>query len=305
MLFQQKTIKKDIQAIGVGLHTGETINLSLRPATPDTGIVFRRVDLNRRVCIPARSEYVVSTKLSTTIGKDKAQISTIEHLLSAIAGLGIDNLYVDVDASEVPIMDGSSGPFVFLLQSAGFKKYDIPKKFVRIKKVVEVTDGDKWARLEPFHGFKVSFTIDFDDHPVFKVYPKSIDLDFSSVSFVREVSRSRTFGFLSDYDRLREQNLAKGGNLNNAIVVDDYHILNEGGLRSKDEFVKHKALDAIGDLYLLGHNLVGAFAAEKSGHFLNNQLLKKLLSDKKAWDIVSYEDPEQAPAINFIPATAE
>ena len=302
IVIKQKTIKNSIRAKGVGLHQGEKISITLRPASPDTGVIFRRADLSHPLEIPARSEYVVDTRLSTTLGKDSYSIATVEHLLSAIAGLGIDNLYIDVDTSEVPIMDGSAGPFIFLLQSAGIQEQDALKKFIRIKKTIEIIDGDKWARFEPYHGFKVSFEIDFDEHPVFSSHPKRVSLDFSSASFVKEVSRSRTFGFLKDYDKLRTLGLVKGGSLSNAIVVDDHRILNDGGLRSRDEFAKHKVLDAIGDLYLLGHNLIGSFAAKKSGHYLNNQLLKKLLTDKNAWEVIVYEKPEETPAINFIPA---
>ena len=287
------------------MHSGVKVYLTLYPAPPDTGVIFRRVhpDSKPTVDIPARSEYVVDTRLSTTLGKDSVRISTVEHLLSAVAGVGIDNLYVEVSSDEVPIMDGSAAPFVFLLQSAGIEEQNVSKKFIRVKKTIRVEDGDKWAMLEPYHGFKVSFEIDFGDHPVFKTNPNKVVLDFSEISFLKEVGRSRTFGFLKDYDKLRSMNLAQGGNLSNAIVIDEHRILNEGQLRSKDEMVKHKALDAIGDLYLLGYNMIGFFSAKKSGHYLNNQLLKELLADKEAWEIISYESPEEAPVINFVPVS--
>ena len=304
-MLKQKTIRNPIRAIGVGLHSGEKISLKLRPAPPDTGVIFYRTDLKNPLEIPARSEYVVDTRWSTTIGKGGVHISTVEHLLSAMSGLGIDNIYVDVDNIEIPIMDGSAGPFVFLLESAGLQEQDAMKKFIRIKKTVEVRDDEKWARFEPCNGFKVSFSIDFNFHPIFKECPQKVELDFSKVSFANKVSRARTFGFLRDYDQLRAMNLVKGGSLSNTIVVDDHKILNEGQLRSSDEFVKHKALDAIGDLYLLGYNLIGAFSANKSGHYLNNMLLKKLLKDKAAWEIISFDDAKQEdiPMINFAPVT--
>lgn len=293
-MIKQRTLKNVIRATGVGLHTGEKVYLTLRPAAPDTGIVFRRVDLDEPVDIPARSEFVGDTQLCTTIAKGDVRVSTVEHLLSAMAGLGIDNAYVDLSAPEVPIMDGSAGPFVFLIQSAGIEEQNAPKRFVRIKRPVVVEEGDKWVRFEPFDGFKVSFSIDFD-HPVFQTHTRTSSLDFSTTSFVKEVSRARTFGLLKDVERLREQNLALGGSLDNAIVVDDYRILNEDGLRYEDEFVKHKILDAVGDLYLLGHSLIGAFSGYKSGHELNNRLLQTLLADTEAWEIVTFEDSERLP----------
>ncbi len=301
-MYKQKTIKNSIGAVGVGLHLGEKVNLTLRPAAPDTGVIFRRVDVDEPVDIPAKSDYVVDTVLSTTLGCGNLKISTVEHLLSAIAGLRIDNLYVDVDSEEVPIMDGSAGPFIFLLESAGIEEQNAAKKFIRIKKSVSVFNDDKWARLAPFNGFKVSFKIDFNFHPVFRACPNKVELDFSAVSFVKEVSRSRTFGFMSEYDALRKKNLVKGGNYSNAIVVGEHRILNEdNNLRSRDEFVKHKVLDAVGDLYLLGHNLIGAFSASKSGHYLNNLLLKKLLGDSAAWEVISFENEEDIPIINLTP----
>jgi UDP-3-O-[3-hydroxymyristoyl] N-acetylglucosamine deacetylase len=293
-MIKQRTLKNVIRATGVGLHTGEKIYLTLRPAAPDTGIVFRRVDLDTPVDIPARPEFVGDTQLCTTVCKDDVRVSTVEHLLSAMAGLGIDNAYIDLSAAEVPIMDGSAGPFVFLIQSAGIEEQNAPKRFVRIKRPVVVEDDDKWVRFEPFDGFKVSFSIEFD-HPVFETHTRTAELDFSTTSFVKEVSRARTFGLLKDVERLRESNLALGGSLDNAIVVDDYRILNEDGLRYEDEFVKHKILDAVGDLYLLGHSLIGAFSGYKSGHALNNRLLRALLADAEAWEIVTFEDTDNMP----------
>ena len=293
-MIRQRTLKNVIRATGVGLHTGEKVYLTLRPAAPDSGIIFRRVDLDEPVEIPATPENVGDTTLSTTLIKDGVRISTVEHLLSAMAGLGIDNAYVDLNAAEVPIMDGSAGPFVFLIQSAGIEEQNAPKRFIRIKKEVKVEDGDKWVRFEPFDGFKVAFTIDFD-HPAFKEGSQIAEVDFSTTSFVREVSRARTFGFMNQIEQLRANNLALGGSLDNAVVVDDYRILNEDGLRYVDEFVKHKILDSIGDLYLLGHSLIGAFSGHKSGHALNNELLRALLAQEDAWEEVTFEDEGIAP----------
>ena len=280
-MIKQRTLKNVIRATGVGLHTKKKVYLTLRPAAADRGIVFRRVDLEPPVEIEAKPENVGDTRLSTTLVKGDVRISTVEHLLSAFAGLGIDNAYIDVSAPEVPIMDGSAGPFVFLIQSAGIEEQNAPKRFIRIKKAVIVEEGDKWARFDPFEGFKVSFNIDFE-HPVFKSRKQETVIDFSSTSFVKEVSRARTFGFMRDYEQMREMNLALGGTQDNAIVLDDYRILNEDGLRYEDEFVKHKVLDAIGDLYLLGRSLIGAFSGFKSGHRLNNCLLRALLANKEA-----------------------
>lgn len=298
LMIKQRTLKNVIRATGVGLHTGEKIYLTLRPAPVDSGIVFRRVDLDPVVEIPARAENVGDTRLSTTLIHDGVRISTVEHLLSAMAGLGIDNAIIDLSAPEVPIMDGSAGPFVFLLQSAGVQEQEAPKRFIRIKRPVLVEDGDKWARFEPFDGFKVSFAIDFD-HPAFHGRAKQATIDFSTTSFVKEISRARTFGFMRDIEALRANNLALGGSMENAIVVDDYRILNDDGLRYEDEFVKHKVLDAIGDLYLLGRSLIGAFSGHKSGHALNNQLLRTLKAQQDAWELVTFEDGEQAP-ISFM-----
>jgi UDP-3-O-[3-hydroxymyristoyl] N-acetylglucosamine deacetylase len=293
-VIKQRTLKNTIRATGIGLHTGEKIYLILRPAAVDTGVVFRRVDIEPPAEIKACPEYVGDTRLSTTLIKGEVKISTVEHLMSAIAGLGVDNIYIDLSAPEVPIMDGSAGPFVFLIQSAGIVEQDAPKRFIRIKKKIRVEQGDKWAQFEPYDGFKVGFTIDFD-HPAFKDPSRHVVIDFSKTSFVKEVSRARTFGFLRDVEMLRNRNLALGGSLDNAVIVDDYKVLNEDGLRYKDEFVKHKILDAIGDLYLLGHSLIGAFIAYKSGHDMNNYLLHQLLATEEAWEEVTFND-DRTPA---------
>lgn len=293
-MIRQRTLKTAIRATGVGLHTGKKVYLTLRPAPVDTGLVFRRVDLDPVVEIHASPENVGDTTLSTCLMKGGVRISTVEHLLSAMAGLGIDNAYIDVSAPEVPIMDGSAGPFVFLLQSAGIEEQSKAKKFIRIKKTIKVEDGDKWAMFEPFDGFKVSFEIAFQ-HPVFASHSQQAVIDFSATSFVKEVSRARTFGFMNDIEYLRSHNLALGGSMDNAVVLDDYRVLNEDGLRYEDEFVKHKILDAIGDLFLLGNSLVGAFTGYKSGHALNNQLIRALKADKTAWELVTFEDANAAP----------
>jgi UDP-3-O-[3-hydroxymyristoyl] N-acetylglucosamine deacetylase len=302
-MIRQRTLKNVIRATGVGLHTGKKVLLTLRPALPNTGIIFRRVDLDPPVEIAARAENVGDTSLCTSLASGTVRISTVEHLLSAFAGLGIDNAYVDVSAAEVPIMDGSAGPFVFLIQSAGIELQDARKRFVRIKKAVSVSDGDKWARFEPHHGFKVSFSIEFD-HPFFHQHSKFAELDFSTTSFVREVCRARTFGFMREVELLRKRNLVLGGSLDNAVVVDDYRVINEEGLRYEDEFVKHKVLDAIGDLDLLGNNLIGAFSGHKSGHALNNRLLRALLAQADAWERISFENPEEVPIAFTHPALA-
>ncbi|WP_419835630.1 UDP-3-O-acyl-N-acetylglucosamine deacetylase [Endozoicomonas atrinae] len=293
-MIRQRTLKNIIRATGVGLHSGEKVYLTLKPAPVDTGIIFCRTDLDPVVEIPAHALNVGQTTLCTSLHKDGIRIDTVEHLLSALAGLGIDNAYVEVSAHEVPIMDGSAGPFVFLLQSAGIQEQNAPKKFIRIKEDVTVTDADKTATFKPYDGFKVSFTIDFD-HPVFKSRSQTASIDFSSTSFVKEVSRARTFGFMRDVEYLRSQNLALGGSVDNVVVVDDYRILNEDGLRYHDEFVKHKMLDAIGDLYLLGHSLIGQFVGHKSGHELNNKLVRTLLANEKLWEIVTFENAEVSP----------
>lgn len=302
-MIKQRTLKNVIRATGVGLHTGEKVYLTLRPATSDTGIVFRRIDLPEPVEIRACPENVSDTRLSTTIESNGARVSTVEHLMSAFAGLGIDNAYVDLTAAEVPIMDGSAGPFVFLVQSAGIAEQSAPKRFMRIKKRIRVEDGDKWACFEPFEGFKVSFGIEFN-HPTFRNSTQNASVDFSTTSFVKEVSRARTFGFMGDLEALRAAGLARGGGLDNAIVLDDFRVLNDDGLRYDDEFVKHKVLDAIGDLYLLGHPLIGAFSAHKSGHSLNNRLLRELIVNQEAWELITYNENDEAPIafIRTIPA---
>lgn len=297
-MIKQQTLKNTIRATGVGLHTGDKVYLTLHPAEINTGIRFRRIDLAQPITIPATPENVGETMLSTTLVQGKVKISTIEHLLSALAGLGIDNAMIDVSSAEVPIMDGSAGPFVFLIQSAGVVEQNSPKQYIRIKRSIRVDEGDKWAEFEPFEGFKVTFTIDFK-HPAFPEHLKTAIMDFSSTTFVKEVSRARTFGFMKDIEFLRENNLALGGSFDNAIIIDDDKVLNEDGLRYADEFVKHKILDAIGDLYLLGHSLIGQFKGYKSGHSLNNKLLRVLLANQDAWEIVTFENEEKAP-LSFI-----
>jgi UDP-3-O-[3-hydroxymyristoyl] N-acetylglucosamine deacetylase len=297
-MIKQRTLKNVIRATGVGLHTGKKIFLTLRPAPANAGIIFRRIDLDDPVEIEAKPDNVGDTMLSTSLVKDGVKISTVEHLLSALAGFGIDNAYIDLSSDEVPIMDGSAGPFVFLIQSAGVEEQNAPKCFMRIKETVRVEDGDKWAMFEPFEGFKVGFTIEFD-HPMFHEDICKAEIDFSTTSYVKEVSRARTFGFMREVELLRENNLALGGSLDNAVVVDDYRILNEDGLRYEDECVKHKILDAIGDLYLLGHSLIGSFTGFKSGHALNNRLLRELLARESAWELVNFEDEVDLP-ISFM-----
>ena len=297
-MIKQRTLKNVIRATGVGLHTGKKIYLTLRPAPANAGVIFRRIDLDDPVEIEAKPDNVGDTMLSTSLVKDDVKISTVEHLLSALAGFGIDNAYIDLSSDEVPIMDGSAGPFVFLIQSAGVEEQNAPKQFLRIKETIRVEDEDKWAMFEPFEGFKVGFTIEFD-HPMFHDGNCKAEIDFSTTSYVKEVSRARTFGFMRDVELLRENNLALGGSLDNAVVVDDYRILNEDGLRYEDECVKHKILDAIGDLYLLGHSLIGSFTGFKSGHALNNRLLRELLATESAWELVSFEDEVDLP-ISFM-----
>ncbi|ANG61958.1 UDP-3-O-[3-hydroxymyristoyl] N-acetylglucosamine deacetylase [Marinobacterium aestuarii] len=294
-MIRQRTLKTSIKASGIGLHTGEKVYLTLKPAAVDTGILFRRVDLDPVVEIEARADLVVDTTLSSNLSFGGARVATVEHLMSALSGLGIDNACVELSAEEVPIMDGSAAPFVFLIQSAGIVEQDAPKQFIRIKREISFSADDKVATFKPFDGFKVGFTIEFD-HPAFSDRNMEACLDFSSTSFVREVSRARTFGFMRDIEYLRSKNLALGGSFDNAIVVDDHRILNSEGLRYDDEFVKHKILDAVGDLYLLGKSLIGEFVGHKSGHYLNNMLVRKLLENQDAWDIVTFEgDDAQAP----------
>jgi len=301
-MLRQRTLRNPIRATGVGLHTGHKVYMTLKPGPMDSGILFRRVDLDQPVEIYARAENVGETTLSTTLVQDGVRISTVEHLMSAIAGLGIDNVIVELSSDEVPIMDGSAGPFVFLIQSAGIQEQDAPKKFIRIKQPVLVQDEDKWARFDPYDGFKVSFGIDFD-HPIFEAGKQVAAIDFSTTSFVKEVSRARTFGFMRDIEYLRSRDLALGGSMDNAVVLDDYRVLNSEGLRYDDEFVRHKILDAIGDLYLLGHSLIGSFTGYKSGHALNNKLLRTLLKEQNAWEMVIFEDKGDAPIsyVNAVP----
>ncbi len=293
-MLKQRTLKNTIRATGVGVHTGEKVFLTLKPAPVNSGIVFRRTDCNPVVEIPAKAEYVGDTSFCTTLVKDGVRIGTVEHLLSSMAGLGIDNAIIEVSAPEVPIMDGSAGPFVFLVQSAGIKEQAATKRFIKILKPIEVKDNDKSARIEPYEGFKIDFKIDFD-HPVIRNGGQESTLEFTSMSYIKMVSRARTFGFLSDFEWLREKNLASGASLDNAIVLDEYRVLNEDGLRYENEFVRHKILDAIGDLYLLGHPIVGAFYGVKSGHTLNNKLIRALMADQTAWEIVSFENKVDAP----------
>lgn len=302
-MIRQRTLKNTIRATGIGLHTGKKVYLTLSPAPINAGVVFRRVDSTPPVVIPSHPLNVQHTELATSLGKDGVRVSTVEHLMAAFAGLGIDNCYVDVSSDEVPIMDGSAAPFVFLIQSAGILEQGAPKRFTRIKKAIEVRDGDKWARFEPFNGFKVKFTIDFD-HPVFKDGPQTTEMDFSTTSFVREISRARTFGFMKDIEALRQRDLALGGSMDNAIVIDDYRVLNQDGLRYSNEFVRHKVLDAIGDLYLLGHSLIGSFSGYKSGHALNNRLLRELLVNEAAWEQVVFDDENTAPISYMQPQEA-
>jgi UDP-3-O-[3-hydroxymyristoyl] N-acetylglucosamine deacetylase len=294
-MLKQRTLKKSISATGVGLHTGDKVKMTLLPAAPDTGIVFRRVDLPDSAEIKVQPQYVCDTRMCSALEHAGVRIATVEHLMSALAGLGIDNIIVELTAGEVPIMDGSSGPFVFLLQQAGIVEQAAPKKFIRIKKTVEVYDGDKWVRFDPYFGFKIDFTIDFA-HPVFEHTGNNVKIDFADNSYIKEVSRARTFGFMHEVEALRSMGLARGGSLDNAIVLDEYRILNNDGLRYDDEFVKHKTLDAIGDLYVLGHPLLCAFTAYKSGHALNNQLLRTLMADAEAWEYATFDKAEEAPS---------
>jgi UDP-3-O-[3-hydroxymyristoyl] N-acetylglucosamine deacetylase len=293
-MVKQRTLKTMVQATGVGLHTGEKVYLTLRPAAVNSGIVFRRVDLPRPVDIPAEAHAVNDTRLSTCLEAHGARVATVEHLMSALAGLGIDNAIVELSSSELPIMDGSAGTFVFLLQSAGIIEQSAAKKFIRIKKTIEIKEGDKWVRFDPFEGYKLSFTINFA-HPVFANTVQSATVDLGTQSYVKEVSRARTFGFMQEVEYMRSQGLALGGSLDNAIVMDEYRVINPDGLRFEDEFVKHKMLDAIGDLYLLGHPLIGAFSGYKSGHALNNTLCRALLADETAWEFTTFDTAEEAP----------
>jgi UDP-3-O-[3-hydroxymyristoyl] N-acetylglucosamine deacetylase len=306
-MLQQRTLKSLTRAVGVGLHSGQRVELTLRPAQPDTGIVFRRVDLVQPVDIPVTAEAVTDTRLASTISNGGAKVYTVEHLMSACAGLGLDNLYVDITAEEVPILDGSASSFVFLLQSAGIVLQKAPRRFIRLLKPVEVREGEgdklKWARLSPYHGFKLSFEIDFD-HPAVDSSGQRVEFDMSTGNYQRDIARARTFGFTKDVETMRASGLALGGGMDNAIVMDDYRVLNVGGLRYDDEFVKHKILDAMGDLYIVGKPLLAAYSAFRSGHALNNKLLRALLAQRDAWEVVTFEDERQAPAGFAQPAPA-
>lgn len=294
-MVKQRTLKNPVRVTGVGLHSGEKVTLGLRPAPANAGIVFRRTDVKPVEEIQARADLVYDTRLSTCMEQNGVRIATVEHLMSAFAGLGVDNVYVDLDSAEVPIMDGSAGTFIFLLQSAGIVEQPAAKKFIRIKKTIELKQGDKWVRFEPYNGYRLTFTINFA-HPVFTGTKQHVIVDLGEESYVRDISRARTFGFMQDVENMRAQGLALGGSLDNAIVMDDYRVLNADGLRFEDEFVKHKVLDAIGDLYLLGHPLIGAFSGYKSGHAMNNALLRALLADEEAWEFATFESLEQAPS---------
>ena len=298
-MLAQRTLKSLTKAVGVGLHSGQRVELTLRPAAPDTGIVFRRVDLPEPVEIPVRADSVTDTRLASTIANGGAKVHTIEHLMSAAAGLGLDNLYVDITAEEVPILDGSAASFVYLLKSAGIVEQGAPRRFIRIIKPVEVREGEgsrlKWARLDPYHGFKLSFQIEFD-HPAVSATGQAVEFDLGSGQYSREIARARTFGFTRDVEMMRSHGLALGGGLDNAIVLDDYKVLNADGLRYQDEFAKHKILDAMGDLYIVGKPLLAAYSAYRSGHALNNQLLRALLAQPDAYEIVSFEREREAPA---------
>jgi len=302
-MIRQRTLKNVIRATGVGLHTGEKVFMTLRPAAVNTGIIFRRVDLDPVPEIDAFATNVGDTSMSSTLIEAGVRVATVEHLLSAFAGMGIDNCYIDLSAAEVPIMDGSAGPFVFLIQSAGIQEQTAAKRFIRVLEPIEYRFEDKWARLEPFEGFRVSFKIEFN-HPVFKSHTSFASVDFSTTSYLKEVSRARTFGFMRDLEMLRDRKLVLGGSMDNAIVLDDYRVLNEDGLRYEDEFVKHKVLDAIGDLYLLGHSLIGAYSGFKSGHELNNQLLRQLLRQPNSWEEVTFDEEQGAPISYLHPVQA-
>jgi len=301
-VLRQRTIKSLVRTQGVGLHSGQRVELTLRPAAPNTGIIFRRTDLPEPVEIPAQAQQVGDTRMASTLiapdpaGGEAVKVATVEHLMTALAGLGIDNLYVDVTAAEIPILDGSASSFVFLIQSVGVEEQSAAKRFIRVKRAVEVSDGDKWARLDPHFGFKLGFSIDFG-HPAIDATVQQVEVDFAQQSYLSAIARARTFGFMQDVEALRSHGLAQGGSLGNAIVMDEYRVLNSDGLRSDDEFVKHKILDAIGDLYLIGHPLLAAYSAHKSGHALNNILLRALLADENAWEMVSFAQRREAPRL--------
>ena len=302
-MLRQRTLKNIIRATGVGLHSGEKVFLTLRPAPVDAGIVFRRVDLDPVLELPARADLVTETVLCTGLSREGGKVMTVEHLLSALAGLGIDNCYIELSAAEVPIMDGSAGPFVFLLQSAGVAEQDAPKKFIRITRPVEVRDGDKVARFEPYDGFRLGFTVVFN-HPAIPAAQSRAEVEFSTANYIKEVSRARTFGFMHDLEYMRERNLGLGGSMDNAIVLDEFRVLNEDGLRYADEFVRHKILDAVGDLYLAGHAILGAYEGYKSGHALNNQLVRALMAEQSAWEIVTFPGEQDPVPASYRPAAA-
>ncbi len=293
-MVRQRTLANEVKTAGVGVHTGQMVYLSLRPAPVNTGIVFRRVDLNPVIEIPAHASNIGDTSMCTCLAKEGARVATVEHLMSAFAGLGVDNVYVDLTEPELPIMDGSAAPYVFLIQSAGLAEQNSPKRFIRVKRRVTVKDGDKKAQLTPYEGFKVSFGIHFN-HPAFNETNQYASVDFALSSYTKEIARARTFGFLSEYEYIRQNNLALGVSLDNTIVLDDYKVINKDGLRYEDECVKHKILDAVGDLYLLGHPMIGAFSGYKSGHALNSRLLEKLLNYPDAWEMVTFEDSATIP----------
>jgi UDP-3-O-[3-hydroxymyristoyl] N-acetylglucosamine deacetylase len=293
-MLKQRTLKTVIRASGVGLHGGVKVNMTLRPAAPDTGIVFRRVDLPEPKDIPASALLIGDTRMCSCLEVDGVKVGTIEHLMSALCGLGIDNAWIDLDAPEVPILDGSASPFIFLIQSAGIEEQAAAKKFIRVTRPIEVRDGDKWARFEPYEGYKLAFSIVFN-HPAIDKSAQKAEIDFAEHSYTREVARARTFGFMQEVEYLRENGLALGGGLENAIVLDEFRVLNQDGLRYGDEFVKHKILDAVGDLYLLGHPLLAAYSSHKGGHALNNQLARALLQHQEAWELVSFHDEARAP----------
>ena len=293
-MLKQRTLNKMVSTTGVGLHNGEKVTLNLLPAAINTGITFKRIDIPSAPIIHATPDAVHDTRMCSALEQDGVRISTVEHLMSALAGLGVDNITIEVSASEIPIMDGSSGPFIFLLQQAGIIEQEAAKKFIKILKTITVIEDDKWVKFEPYHGFKMDFTIDFA-HPVFENSGNNVKIDFKDNTYIKDISRARTFGFMHEVEYLRANGLARGGSLDNAIVLDEYRILNRGGLRYQDEFAKHKVLDAIGDLYMLGHPLLGAFTAYKSGHALNNKLLRALLADETAWEFATFDHIEEAP----------
>jgi UDP-3-O-[3-hydroxymyristoyl] N-acetylglucosamine deacetylase len=297
-MIQQRTLRHPIRARGIGLHSGQRVYMSVLPAAPDTGIVFRRVDLTPPVDVPAKAELIGETTLCSTLLRDGVKIATVEHLMSALAGLGVDNAIVELSSPEVPIMDGSAAPFVFLLQSAGLREQPAPKRFIRVRQPIQVQDGDKWARFEPYEGYRLNFSIDFQ-HPLIRASGQQASLEFSTPNYVREVSRARTFGFMKEFEFLRGRRLALGASLENAVAVDEFRVLNHEGLRYDDEFVRHKILDAVGDLYLLGHALIGSYTAYKSGHALNNMLARALLADQSAWELVVLDDQRLEPVFGY------